>query len=384
MNHFLREHGFTPQFPQVSPLQLYYIEIDPYAHDLAQTVVWIGYIQWLRANGYGYPAEPILKPMGANFLCADSLFTDWPEVDFIVGNPPFLGGKKLRTGDGKSAGSGLGDEYVEKLFAAYRDRLTPEADLCCYWFEKAREQIEHGKCQRAGLLATQGIRGGANREVLKRIKETCDIFFAESDRPWIINGANVHVSMVAFDNGAEKSRVLDGKVVKEISPQLDAESKTHTATIIKANTGVSFMGITPAGPFDISSQIALDWLLDPNASGKPNSDILRPYFNGNDLTKRAREAWTVDFGVDMPLEIAASYEKPFGYLEKEVKPIRGENRREAYAKKWWIYAESRPAMRGSFSSHSRFLATCMVAKHRMFVGHRFIASQCCDCLRTFR
>jgi type II restriction/modification system DNA methylase subunit YeeA len=367
VNHFLREHGFTPQFPQVSPLQLHYIEIDPYAHDLAQTVVWIGYIQWLRANGYGYPAEPILKPMGANFLCADSLFTDWPEVDFIVGNPPFLGGKKLRTGDGKSAGSGLGDEYVEKLFAAYRDRLTPEADLCCYWFEKAREQIERGKCQRAGLLATQGIRGGANREVLKRIKETCDIFFAESDRPWIINGANVHVSMVAFDNGAEKSRVLDGKVVKEISPQLDADSKTHTATIKKANTGISFMGITPAGPFDISSQIALDWLHDPNASGKPNSDILRPYFNGNDLTKRAREAWTVDFGVDMPLEIAASYEKPFGYLEKEVKPIRGENRREAYAKKWWIYAESRPAMRASFSSHARFLATCMVAKHRMFV-----------------
>ena len=97
VNHFLSDHGFTPQFPQVSPLQLYYIEIDPYAHDLAQTVVWIGYIQWLRANGLHFPEEPILKPMGANFLCADSLFTDWPEVDFIVSNPPFLGGKKLRT-----------------------------------------------------------------------------------------------------------------------------------------------------------------------------------------------------------------------------------------------------------------------------------------------
>src|ERR1017187_3426235 len=200
VNHFLSNHGFTPQFPQVSPHQLYYIEIDAYAHDLAQTVVWIGYIQWLCANGYGYPAEPILKPMGANFLCADALFTDWPEVDFIVGNPPFLGGKKLRTGDGKSAGSGLGDEYVEKLFTAYRDRVPAEADLCCYWFEKARDQIERGKCKRSGLLATQGIRGGANREVLKRIKDTGDIFFAISDRDWILDGANVHVSLVAFDN----------------------------------------------------------------------------------------------------------------------------------------------------------------------------------------
>src|ERR1035437_1456072 len=90
VNHFLSDHGFTPQFPQVGPRQLYYIEIDPYAHDLAQTVVWIGYIQWLRANGFHFPEEPILKPMGANFLCADALFNDWPEVDFLISNPPFL------------------------------------------------------------------------------------------------------------------------------------------------------------------------------------------------------------------------------------------------------------------------------------------------------
>jgi hypothetical protein len=76
--------------------------------------------------------------------------------------------------------------YVEELFENLGERVPPEADLCCYWFEKAREQIEHGKCKRAGLLATQGIRGGANREVLKRIKETGDIFFAESDRDWIL------------------------------------------------------------------------------------------------------------------------------------------------------------------------------------------------------
>jgi type II restriction/modification system DNA methylase subunit YeeA len=261
----------------------------------------------------------------------------------------------------------LGDSYVDALFENLGKRVPPEADLCCYWFEKARQQVEHGKCKRAGLLATQGIRGGANREVLKRIKDTGDIFFAESDRPWILAGANVHVSMIGFDSGEEKSRVLDGRTVKEISPQLDAESKTHTATIIKANTGISFMGITPAGPFDIPSEVAHEWLNAPNPSGKPNSDVLRRYFNGNDLTKHARQAWTIDFGVDMSLETVASYEKPFSYLEKEVKPIREKNRREAYAKNWWIYAESRPAMRESFSSHSRFLATCMVAKHRMFV-----------------
>jgi hypothetical protein len=374
--------------PRVGVQQLKAIEINPYAFELAQVSVQIGYLQWRRDNGFDNDRTPILQNLDG-FQNEDALLVphfhnkpktlkqaqagehagddalkfyterDWPDCDVIVGNPPFLGGKLIRRE--------LGNNYVKALFENLGKRVPPEADLCCYWFDKARQQIEHGKCKRAGLLATQGIRGGANREVLKRIKDTGDIFFAESDRPWILAGANVHVSMVGFDNGAEKSRVLDSKTVKEISAQLDAESKTHTAIIIEANTGISFMGITPAGPFDIPSEIALEWLNDPNPSGKTNSDVLRPYFNGNDLTKRAREAWTVDFGVDMSLEIAASYEKPFGYLAKKVKPIRAANRRETYAKNWWIYAESRPAMRESFSSHSRFLATCMVAKHRMFV-----------------
>jgi len=172
---------------------------------------------------------------------------------------------------------------------------------------------------------------------------------------------------VGFDNGAETSRMLDGKKANEITPQLNAGTKIHTAAVLEANTGISFMGITPAGRFDVALETAQEWLAAPNPSGRPNSDVLRPYFNGNDLTKRARQAWTIDFGTDMPLEEAASYDKPFGHLEREVKPIRQENRREAYARNWWIYAESRPAMRKSIASDPRYLATCMVAKHRMFV-----------------
>ena len=374
--------------PLVNVQQLRAIEINPYAFELAQVSVQIGYLQWRRDNGFDNDRTPVLQNLDG-FQNEDALLVphfrskaktlkeaqasehagddalkfyterEWPEADVIVSNPPFLGGKLIRRE--------LGNAYVDALFENLGKRVPPEADLCCYWFEKARQQIENKKCGRAGLLATQGIRGGANREVLKRIKETGDIFFAESDRDWILAGANVHVSMVGFDKGNETARVLNGKTVKEISPQLDAESKAHTAKSIEANTGISFMGITPAGAFDVAHEIALEWLNAPNPSGKPNSDVLRPYFNGNDLTKRAREAWTIDFGVDMELEKAASYEKPFGYLSKNVKPVREQNRREAYAKNWWIYAESRPAMRESFSQRSRFLATCMVAKHRMFV-----------------
>jgi hypothetical protein len=100
----------------------------------------------------------------------------------------------------------LGDDYVDRLRALYADRIPGQSDLCCYWFEKARAHIAAGKCKRAGLLATQGIRGGANREVLKRIKESGDIFWAESDRPWILTARNVHVSMVYVETTIKPDR----------------------------------------------------------------------------------------------------------------------------------------------------------------------------------
>src|SRR6266567_5589238 len=134
---------------------------------------------------------------------------EWPKCDVIVSNPPFLGTKKLR--------AELSDSYVDELFRIYAGRIPNFSDLCCYWFEKARELIELKKCERAGLLATQGIRGGLNRVVLKNIRKTGGIFFAESDRPWVLDGANVHVSMVGFDDGSEKKRVLDGKPVSVIN-----------------------------------------------------------------------------------------------------------------------------------------------------------------------
>ena len=269
VNHCLRNHGFTPQFPQVNPLQLYCLEIDPYAHDLSQTVVWIGYIQWLRANGYGFPAEPILKRMSANFQRNDALFTEWPEVDFIVGNPPFLGGNRIR--------QELGDERIAALFKLYEGRVRPTADLCCYWFEKARQQIKDKKCRRAGLLATQGIRGGANRDVLKRIKESGNIFFAITDLEWILDGANVHISMVGFDNGEERQRSLDGQPAASIHSNLTSTADVTEASPLAANLGICFMGPSPKAAFDVTEGIAIEcWLQAGTRTDIPNSDVLRP------------------------------------------------------------------------------------------------------------
>ncbi|MBU4398008.1 MAG: class I SAM-dependent DNA methyltransferase, partial [Planctomycetes bacterium] len=145
-----------PLVPHVGPAQLSGLEINPYAQQLAQVVIWIGYLQWMHYNGFKMPDHPVLSPI-ESIRRQDAILDlsdpdnpkepEWPEAEFIVGNPPFLGGKLLRTN--------LGDEYVDAMFRAWNERVPREADLCCYWFEKARQQIERKKCSRAGLLATQ-------------------------------------------------------------------------------------------------------------------------------------------------------------------------------------------------------------------------------------
>ena len=284
---------------------------------------------------------------------------EWPKVDFIVGNPPFLGGKFLRRE--------LEDAYVDQLFACWNGRVPAEADICCYWFEKARAHIEHGRCWRAGLLATQGIRGGANREVLKRIQESSSIFWAISDKDWILDGANVHVSLIGMDDGTEKTRTLDGKLVSTINANLSAATDTTQARILPQNQGISFMGDTKVGPFEIPETLAREWLTLRNPNGKSNTDVVRPWANGPEIMRTPQRLWIVDFPLGMSEAKAAQYEAPFEYIRKHVKPLRADNNRRVYAERWWIHAEARPELRKSISVLPRFIATTRVSKHRVFV-----------------
>lgn len=349
--------------PLVGPWQFYGIEINPYAFELAQTTLWIGYLQWIQANGFGVPAEPILRRMD-NFKNMDAILDlsdpedpkepEWPVADFIVGNPPFLGGKRIR--------GEIGDAYFEALLKAYRGTIPPFSDLCCYWFEKARHQLEQDRCKRAGLLATQGIRGGANREVLKRIKEKGDIFFAESDRDWVLDGATVHVSMIGFDNGAESHHLLDGEAVDQIHADLTAGANVTRAARLSENAATSFIGIQKSGAFDFPIESALHLLSLPNATGLCNSDVIRPYLNALDLMRRSQDVWIIDFN-ELPLELAAKYEEPFKYVKQYVKPMRDQIRRERHKREWWLYGESRRGMRAAISGLPRTIATPLVAKH---------------------
>ncbi|MGH9783161.1 MAG: class I SAM-dependent DNA methyltransferase [Terriglobia bacterium] len=363
---FGAKQKLAPLFPyQVNPSQLYGIEKNVYAHELASVVVWIGYIQWLHDNGFGVPPAPILQRLD-NIRRMDAILShdgqgrpaepEWPVTDVIIGNPPFLGGKKMR--------AELGDAEVDALFALYDGRVPREADLVTYWFEKARAYVERRKVRRVGLLATQGIRGGANRKVLERIKETGDIFWAESDREWILDGAAVHVSMIGFDDGTEQSRFLDARSVDRINANLTASADLTTATRLRENAGISFMGDTKGGSFDVPPDVAQSMLsAPPNPNGRPNNDVVVPWVNGSDITGRPRGMWIVDFGT-MPEKEAALYEKPFQHVLLEVRPERVRSR--TTRSEWWLHERPRPEMRSALSQVERFVITPRVSKHRIF------------------
>ena len=352
----------------VGPENVLGIERDEYAAELARLVVWIGEIQWMRRNGFAEARDPILRPLDT-IECRDALLNEdgteaaWPAAECIVGNPPFLGGKMLRRG--------MGDAEVARLFAAYDGRVPREADLVCYWFEKARAQIAAGKAKRAGLVATNSIRGGANRRVLDRVEETPGqaIFDAWADEEWISDGAAVRVSLLCFGEAPAGSRRLDGREVQAVHADLTgAGLDLSRARRLSEMNDLAYMGVTKAGSFDVPGETARAWLAAPlNPNGRPNSDVLRPYANAMDLTRRSRDVWVVDFGCNKQERDAALYEEPYEFVQRVVKPERDPNARESYRRNWWLHAEPRPAMRAALAGMSRYIATPMVSKHRLFI-----------------
>jgi type II restriction/modification system DNA methylase subunit YeeA len=366
---FAAHHGLPTVLPeQVHPSQLYGVETNVYAHELASVVVWIGYLQWLQEHGMGVPTEPILRKLD-NIQHRDAILThdsdgkplepEWPQADCIIGNPPFLGDKKMR--------SELGDAYVDDLRKLYEGRVPGGADLVTYWFERARAQIAAGKAKRAGLLATNSIRMVGNRPVLERVKESGGIFMAWSDRSWILDGAAVRVSMVGFDDGSQTERTLDGQSVEVIHADLTAHTNLTSARALVENQGLCFVGIVKGGPFDLTGEQAKAMLSAPlNPNGRPNSDVVKRRLIGRDVVQRNQNGWLVDF-VDMPESDAALYELPFEYVRKNVKPLRDNNNRKHRRENWWLHNENNPGLRKALVGLQRCIVTPEVAKHRIFV-----------------
>ncbi len=357
--------GVQREFPQVGPEAVCGIEINPFAAELARVSVWIGHIQWNRKHGIAVPHDPILRPLDTidcrdAILSADGSKASWPAADAIIGNPPFLGDKAMR--------NVLGNSYTDRLRAAYDHQVPGGADLVCFWFCRAIEQLGAGAVGKVGLVATNSIRGGANRKILDGANTKFAIFDAWSDEPWTLDGAAVRVSLICLDSNTGAAAKLNGVPVVRIFADLTSGQADLTqARRIPENQQTSFNGIQKTGPFEVPGATARSWLAHPsNVNGRTNADVLRPYWNGIDVTRRSRDSWIVDFGPTMTEQEAACFVEPFSHIFRVVKPIREQNSLEPLRRLWWRHWRPRAEMREALAPLSRFIVTPEVSKHRVF------------------
>lgn len=367
--------GLPRRFPQIGPEVVHGIEINPYAAELARVSVWIGEIQWMLRNGFSATENPILRALD-NIECRDALATweppdhastgrwveaEWPVADAIIGNPPFLGGKLLRTQ--------MGDALVDRMFAMYAGRVPAEADLVVYWLEKGLQALVRGSSQRVGFVTTNSVRGSANRPVMDKIVAGPGIVAAWADEPWTVEGAAVRVSLLIYGARRENEEVrLDGIAVQQINPDLSSSAQDLTRSArLPENLGVAFQGPVKVGAFDVDGATARRWLTTGfNPHGKSNRDVLRPWANGMDVVRRPSGKWIIDFG-DMTEADASLYEAPFQHVLQHVRPQREKNRDTQRRENWWRLGRSGGDFKKAAAHLSRVLITPRVSKHRLFV-----------------
>ena len=411
----------------VTPAQFLGIEIKPWAKEIAELVLWIGYLQWhFRTRGNVAPQEPVLRdyknierrdavlaydreevaldesgkpvtrwdgitmkksPVTGEDVPDESArapvmhFVNprkavWPDADFIVGNPPFLGKLKVL--------STLGEGYVEALRTAYEDDVPDGADLVVYWWNKAAELVRAGKVRRFGLISTNSLGQPFNRRVIERHLEESPrlrIAFAVPDHPWVdsIDGADVRISMTvgtAADVVGTLARVVSespcssgeaevtlASTYGEIHADLRVGAKVSGAKSLKANAGISSTGlILGSRGFVVDSATAKRLTVD----GLRGTEVIVPIRNGRDLTDRPRDLYAIDLHGWNLEHLRTALPEIFQHLADRVLPERATNRDPRLRERWWLFRRSNEQLRAALAGLNRYIATSETAKHRVF------------------
>ncbi|WP_026461218.1 class I SAM-dependent DNA methyltransferase [Adhaeribacter aquaticus] len=412
----------------VTPAQLLGLEVNPRAAAIADVVLWIGYLQWhFRAHGSATRlSNPILREYG-NIKQQDAVLSyserkprldannqlvtrwdghstkphpvtgqevpdetartivydyfdpkpaSWPEADFIVGNPPFIGTSKMR--------EALGDGYTEALRKVYKGAVPESADFVMFWWHKAAEIVRADKAERFGFITTNSIKQTFNCRVIEaqmQANPPLSITLAIPDHPWVdsADGAAVEIAMSVAEKGETKGRILytssksktDGLethvtfVEKEgkVHANLSIGAEVFKSAPLKSNIGMSNMGVKLHG---------LGFVLDPNNANRLQSlnsnsyYIIRPYLTSRDLAQGVKAKFVIDlFGLD-EREVMSNFPEVYQHVYLHVKPERDHNPREIRKQKWWLFGENQPKMRDAVKGLKNFIATARTAKHRVF------------------
>ena len=346
------------------------IEVNPYAAELACVTIWIGELQWMIENGFGASKNPILKPMD-QIECRDAILNgdgtepEWPTVDVIVGNPPFLGDRfHLRE---------LGEEYTARIRATYHRRVPGRADLVVYWFQKATDLLLAGKICRFGLVGTKSIAKGASRRPLDAIVQSGRALIdqAWTNEPWVNEGAAVRVAIVSATRDATALiPLLNGQPVAGIAADLTEKQPYGALTDaqrIPENKAIAFQGVKLTGSFDVEDEVARAFLVaQGNPNMHPNSDVIRRLLDIDDVVSRPSDRWVIDFGVDTPISVASGYVAPFEYVRERVPSERSTIRESRLREPYWLFQRPRPALRKAVKPLTRYIVTPESSEYRVF------------------
>ncbi len=406
----------------VSPEQFYGLEKNTHAAWIAEMVMWIGHLQWhFRVSGDAMPTEPILKDF-RTIRCTDALLEwsrteiersdgassssesscgrplferddgrevvrymdprprEWPSVHFIIGNPPFIGGKDLRRE--------LGDGYVDAL-ASIRGGRFRSADLVTAWWDRAAELLtrDGSVLRRFGFITTNSITQTFSRRVLEhhlQRQPPVRIVFGIADHPWVRGQgcADVRIAMSVVERGSPDGQARWLKIRSEmglhterptltfkerhgvIGADLTLDSRLIRAAPLKANAGLAYRGVQLMGSGFLVDPSRASALLSGSRAGAPSP--IRDYRNGRDLADRPRGLQAIDFfGWE---EATARQDHPLVYqhLLETVKPERDRNNRASYRDNWWTFGEPRRDLREALTGLDRYIVTIETAKHRWF------------------
>lgn len=418
----------------ITPENFLGIEINPRAAAIAQLVLWIGYLQWhFRVNGADRaPPEPILRdvktienrdaliewkervlerdeagrpvsrwdgetmkphPVTGKPVPDESARVEvwryvkpraatWPKADFIVGNPPFIGGKDVR--------DRLGDGYFEALFAT--TDVPESADFVMHWWDKAALAARKGGTRRFGFVTTNSITQLFSRRVIARhldAKDRLSLLFAIPNHPWIDekDGAAVRIAMTVGAKGkttglhwtvTDESRAPDQVLFAETIGQISADLRTGadlTSTIaLKANDTLCSPGMKLHGDgFIVTPEQAM--ALSPASMAEParlrsgqadGGAVIFDYRNGRDLASRPRGVKLIDLYGLSEAEVREHHPAVYQHVLATIKPHRDQNNRASYRDNWWLFGEQRSELRKALRGVERYIATVETAKHRVF------------------
>jgi len=381
----------------VHPRNFLGLERNPRAAAIAELVLWLGYLQWHLRNG-GAVADPVLESLKTIRVMDAVLAQDpppagddgtmiynprkapWPEADYIVGNPPFIGkGALLRAAHG--------DAYVAALWKAYPG-VNKSADFVMYWWDRAATLLaeKDGRLKRFGFVTTNSITQAFNRRVVAAQiggRPPVHLLMAIADHPWTKatpDAAAVRIAMTVAGRVAEEGRVHE--IVAESgldsdTPSLSFVDRNGTihadltigadltrARPLRANGGLAYNGMMLAARGFLLSAAEAAHLR--NALGDPAAAIVRPYRNGGSLLQRRSEMFVIDTDEVSIDDLRRGYPAAYQHLAMTVKAERAERRDPGFRERWWRFGRPRPELRAVIAGLPRYIATTETAKHRLF------------------